>query len=124
MSATIKHGINCDKDVDLVFNVLKNVDLMPEWSSLIDSVKKITEEKYEATSPAGAFTFDWFVDEDNKTCKISTVYMGEKYESTFSVYSENGQTVVSQEVPDTGVVGKEQVKMDIEFVLRKLVNLA
>jgi uncharacterized protein YndB with AHSA1/START domain len=124
MGGTIKHGISTDKSIDKVFEVLKDPNNIPKWSSLIKSVSKNSDGTYEGTSPAGGFTFSWDCDDDKKECTMSMNYMGQKYKAILSVFEDDsGTTFISQEVPDTGLVSSDQVKMDIEFGLRKLIKL-
>ncbi len=123
MGGTIKHGIPTEKDADSVFAVLKDPNKIPQWSSLIKSVKKNANGTFEGSSPAGAFTFNWEIDNDKKECIMSMDYMGQKYKAILSVVEEDGEIYIIQEVPDTGLVSKDQVKMDIEFGLRKLLKI-
>lgn len=120
----VSESVSTDKSIDQIFAVFKDVNKLPEWSILINSVEDLGGGSYSANTKMGPLKFQWQVDEGNKKCTFTANVMGTIYSAFYEVKTEGGKTVLVEDLPLNPMATEDQIKDAIKQELNKVIELA
>ncbi len=119
----VTQSVETDKSVASIFDYIKNVKNMPNWSLLINEIEELTPGKYNASTRMGPLKFEWSVEEAEKKCTLTANIMGTSYSAYYIVSEQGGKTVITQDLPLNPMSTEDQIKDGIKQELTKLVDL-